>query len=58
MRDILTWALAFRWRIVLLSVSLSVALGVPSLTAPLAGALLVLCVLAMKFSHVGSLIDR
>jgi len=48
MRDILTWALAFRWRIVLLSVSLSVALGAPSLTAPLAGALLALCVLAQS----------
>jgi len=44
MRDILIWALAFRWRIVLLSA----ALGALSVTAPLASALLVLCALAQS----------
>ena len=44
MRDILTWALAFRWRIVLLSVGLAIS----PLTAPLASALLVLCALAQS----------
>jgi len=44
MRDILTWALASRWRIVLLSI----ALAVLPFAAPLASALLVLCALAQS----------
>jgi hypothetical protein len=42
MQDILKWALAYRWRVVLLTV----ALAVSQLTAPFASALLVLCGLA------------
>jgi len=41
MSSLLTWALAFRWRVVLLSV----ALAVSPVTAPLASALLVVCCL-------------
>ncbi len=44
MRDTLIWALAARWRVVLLSVTLAVS----HLTAPLASALLVLCALAQS----------